>query len=193
MEKATLIILAGGKSSRFGRDKSLLELDGKRIVEVNVEMSRPHFDEVMISSNAEAKFGIPGVTELTDTYKEMGPMGGMHSGLTASRNDTVFFAACDMPYFNVSLAMELLRQAEGHMICVPRYGDKTEPLFGVYRKELLPLIEELLDDGRRSLRDLMVRTDTLYFDCSGWMSENGAEDAFYNINYQEDFEKVKTR
>lgn len=190
MEKATLIILAGGKSSRFGRDKSLLELGGKRIVESTVEKCLPLFDEVLISSNSESKFGIPGIKELSDTYKGMGPMGGMHSGLSASRNDAVFFAACDMPYFSTELAMELLKRAEGHDICIARNEEKIEPLFGVYRKSLLPLITQLLEAGERSMRSLLERADTEYFDCSAWLSENGAGNAFYNINYQEDFENL---
>ena len=191
MEKATLVILAGGKSSRFGKDKSQMRINGRPLIEINVEKSRPVFDEILISSNAESKFGIPGIRELSDTYIGMGPLAGILSGLSESRNEAVFFAACDMPFFNIDLAKEILSALEGHDICVPVNGEKTEPLFGVYRKTLIPVITELLDNDMRSMRCLLDRADTFYFDCADWLSEHGAENAFYNVNYQQDFEKIQ--
>ena len=191
MEKVSFVLLAGGKSSRFGRDKSLLTINGRTLVETTIEKSRPLFDEIFISSNAENKFGIPGIGELSDTYKDAGPLSGIHSGLSASRNDAVFFAACDMPYFNTELAGELISRGKDHEICIPKTDNKIEPLFGVYRKSLIPIIEELLTAGIKSIRALIEKADTNYFDCTEWLLSHGASNAFYNINYQEDFNKLK--
>ncbi len=190
MEKVSFVLLAGGKSSRFGRDKSLLTIDGRPLVEATIEKCRPLFDELFVSSNAENKFGISGICELSDTYKDSGPMSGIHSGLTASRNEAVFFAACDMPYFNAELAAEIISRAEGSEICIPIVGGKSEPLFGVYKKRLLPIIEELLKEGVYSIRALLEKADTCYFDCTEWLLARSAQNAFYNINYQEDLSRL---
>ena len=193
MEKTTLVILAGGKSSRFGRDKSLVEINGRRLVETTVMKCLPVFDEVMISSNRDSKFGIPGVPELKDVYLEHGPLGGVHSAFLAARNDAVFFAACDMPFFNVELAQLIIENAENHDACVPRVGEKIEPLFAVYRKSLLPKTVELLEAGRQSLRDLIEVCDTNILDCTEWVEEHRAQDAFFNMNYEADLERLQNK
>ena len=193
MEKTTLVILAGGKSSRFGRDKSLVEINGQRLVETTVKKCLPVFDEVMISSNRDSKFGIPGIFELKDVYIGMGPLGGVHSAFLAARNDAVFFAACDMPFFNVELAQLIIENAAGHDACVPRVGEKLEPLFAVYRKRLLPKTVELLEAGRQSLRDLMEVCDTNILDCTEWVEEHAAQDAFFNMNYEADLERLQNK
>ena len=191
MENTTLVILAGGKSSRFGRDKSLEKIDGKSIVERTVEKCLPVFDEVMISSNRKAKFGIPGVPELSDVYVGMGPLGGIHSALLAAKNDAVFFAACDMPFFSVDLAQHIVEAGADINACVPRVGEKTEPLFGVYRKALLPLVVQMLEEGDRSLHHLLARADARILDCTDWVAAHGEENAFFNMNYQADLETLK--
>jgi len=191
MEKTTLVILAGGKSSRFGRDKSLEKIDGKSIVERTVEKASPVFDEVLISSNRAAKFALPGVPELTDTYIGMGPLGGIHAAMLAAKNDAVFFAACDMPFFSVELAKYIIENSAGTDACVPRAGEKTEPLFGVYRKALLPLIVRMLEEGDRSLHHLLSRAEAKILDCTDWVREHGETNAFFNMNYQADLEALK--
>ncbi|MBR6259144.1 MAG: molybdenum cofactor guanylyltransferase [Oscillospiraceae bacterium] len=193
MEKTTLVILAGGKSSRFGRDKSLVEINGRRLVETTVMKCLPVFDEVMISSNKDSKFGIPGVPELKDVYLDMGPLGGVHSAFLAARNDAVFFAACDMPFFNTDLAQLIIENSAGREACVPKVGEKIEPLFAVYRKSLLPKTMELLKAGRKSLRDLMEVGDTNILDCTVWVEEHGAQDAFFNMNYEADFQRLQKK
>ena len=192
MEKTTLVILAGGKSSRFGRDKSLLELNGRRIVEMTVDLCRDTFDDILIVSNDKKnkKFGIPGVPELKDIYKGAGPMGGMHVAFLNVRTSAVFFVACDMPYFNVELAKMLVEQLDEYDACVPRMGGKVEPLFAVYRMSVFQRLVFALDDGRRSLHDFIEEVNTNIVDCDEWIKEHNAENAFVNMNYQEDYDKL---
>ncbi|BDF66300.1 putative molybdenum cofactor guanylyltransferase [Oscillospiraceae bacterium] len=187
-----LILLAGGKSSRFGRDKTQLELAGRRLVPAIVDACRPFCGELFVVSNAQGKFGLPGVTELRDIYPDTGPLGGIHAGLTASQSEKNLVVACDMPFFSPELAQRLLEESGGHLACVPRVGDKLQPLLAVYDRALLPRAEELLRAGRRPVRGLYEDTDTLFLDCGDWCrgGEAAPGSPFYNINYPEDFTRL---
>lgn len=192
MDAPALILLAGGKSTRFGRDKTGLELAGRPIVRSTVDACRPFCGELFLVSNAQDKFALPGVTELRDRYPDAGPLGGIHAGLSASACGKNLVVACDMPFFSPALALRLLEGCRGHMACVPRVEDRLQPLFAVYDRALLPRAEELLQAGRYSVRGLYEGTDTLCLECGDWCREGEAAPGspFYNINYPEDLERL---
>jgi molybdopterin-guanine dinucleotide biosynthesis protein A len=77
--KTTAIILAGGKSSRFGGDKTILPLGNRLLIHHLVEACNKFADEVLIIGNQQNKFAIEGVREISDIFKEMGPLGGFHA------------------------------------------------------------------------------------------------------------------
>lgn len=110
--KTTAIILAGGKSSRFGADKTTLPWGNRLIIHHLVEACNKFADEVLIISNQQNKFAIEGVREISDIFKEKGPLGGFHAGMEAARYDKIFFTACNMPLFNLELAQKLLTQLD---------------------------------------------------------------------------------
>jgi molybdopterin-guanine dinucleotide biosynthesis protein A len=186
----TVIILAGGKSKRFRQDKTLLKLDGAGLlIESIVARCRGLFDEILIMSNQENKFGIEGTTEVSDIFPGLGPIGGIHGGLRFMKGSTALVAACDMPFFDPALAEKLLALSDGFDAVIPRDGGKFQPLFAVYKKSMLPVFEAHILRG--SLRPLNVVRDvrTRYVDRKEWvvMEENKGKDIFYNINYQKDY------
>lgn len=187
---AALILLAGGKSSRFGRDKTLLRWDDQLVVERIIRLAAPLFREVLLVSNHPGKFALEGVEELCDLYPEMGPLGGIHAGLTAARCDTVFVTACDMPFFHRALARQLLDHAPRYEAALPRDGEAVEPLFAMLRRgPALAEAERMLSQGRRRMRDLYQRLDTCYLDREDWLGQapEGDRDLFFNINHPEDY------
>lgn len=186
--KTTAIILAGGKSSRFGRDKSMLVWNGRRIMEHLVERCSDIADEVLVVSNAKEKFGIPGVCELTDIYKGMGPLGGIHAGLRRASHDTVFVTACDMPLFHPELAEKLLSYSTRYEAAVPVANGRIQPLFAMLKKTPALLVaESMLRADQRRLRGLYEQLHTCYYS-----QHEQAEDPdlFFNINYPADFERL---
>ena len=186
--KTTAIILAGGKSSRFGRDKSLLILNGQRIVEYLVEQCYQFADEVLIVSNSDAKFRIPGVRELSDIYPEKGPLGGIHAGLTHAKGDTVFVTACDMPMFDLELARELVALSSEYEAALPVADGRLQPLFAMLRRApALRAAERMLYSDLRKLRFLYDRLKTCYLYST---TQEEPKDLFFNINYPADFERL---
>ena len=106
--KMTAVILAGGKSSRFGRDKSLLTVDGRLLLERSLDNWGSLFAEVIIVSESGGKFSfLKDVKETADIYRGRGPLGGVHAGLKLSSSPWSFVAACDMPHIDKELIAHL--------------------------------------------------------------------------------------
>lgn len=181
--KTTAIILAGGKSSRFGADKTTLPWGNRLIIHHLVEACNKFADEVLIISNQQNKFAIEGVREISDIFKEKGPLGGFHAGMEAARYDKIFFTACDMPLFNLELAQKLLTQLDqGAEAAIPRHGERTEPLFSaILRPAALSKATAMLQQDNRRLMDFFRQLNTSYLECQ-------EEDFQFNLNRQEDYQ-----
>lgn len=192
MERATLAILAGGKSRRFGEDKALVKINGATVTEEMVHKCASLFDEILICGSGSPKFSIPGIREIGDIYCDAGPMGGLHAALSCARNDTLFIMACDMPFFSVELAEHILAEGEGCPLCLPCAEGKAEPLFAMYRREVLPMVTELLETGKLSMLRLLDYPGAKLLECSQWLSSKNCRHAFYNMNFKADFEKIRS-
>lgn len=87
--KTTGVILAGGKSSRMGTDKSILIFHEKTFIDNNVNIFKEVVDEIIIVSNQHNKYGYKDIQEVSDIYQDMGPLAGIHAGILAAEHDTV--------------------------------------------------------------------------------------------------------
>ena len=194
--RTAALILAGGKSSRFGTDKSMLTIHGERMIETQVAKCRSLCDEVLILCGEKEKFHLDGVREVPDICPGQGPLGGIMAGMLDSRAELFFVLACDMPMFSVELAQKLLEKCgDGHDACIPRDGERLEPLCAVYRKSALPHIQQMLSQGEHRVRALFPQIRTAYLEREEW-PQNGEgasltaqEDMFYNINYPDDYDR----
>ena len=118
MSKAiSSILLAGGKSSRMGKDKARLKLDGRLMVLQGVARKLLTIsDEVIVSTDGRRYKNLNvGVKWVDDVYPGVGCLGGIYSGLKEASSDYALVVACDMPFLN----LELLR----YMIALPRDYD----------------------------------------------------------------------
>jgi len=102
--KVASIILAGGKSLRLGRNKALETLNGKSLIEHVIERLRPLSSQLLIVTSQEFELPIACRAEmLVDIYPGSGPLGGIYTGLRASRSSSSIVVACDMPFLNTEL------------------------------------------------------------------------------------------
>lgn len=182
----TALILAGGKSSRFGSDKSLLMLHKKLIVQHLVDCCTHFADEVFIISNHKNKFGIDGIYEICDCYQSMGPLGGIHAGLRTSANEKIFVTACDMPFFQISLAEKMLQLLDVYDAVIPCFQNQYEPLFSAMRRDAaLPVAENMLRKNQKRMMQMFTQLHTYAWSCTEQEHKN-----FYNINYKEDYKQL---
>lgn len=183
----TAVILAGGKSRRFGIDKAGLEINGVKIIEMIVEKCRSFFSEILVVGG---NFYIPGTRFISDIYKDAGPLGGIHAGLASSVNEVCFVVACDMPNFSLPLARRLLESVEGYDIAIARTGEYIQPLYAVYRKSVLPMAEQLLFENENAIRKLYDMAGVRYVEIPA-NEDEPQNSVFFNINHREDYELYK--
>lgn len=158
LQEASAVVLAGGASTRMRTDKGLLPVGDRPLVLHVVDQLRGRFREVLVSANDPAAYAFTGLPVVRDREPGQGPLMGIASALEASRSDTLFVVACDIPEVDLPLARRLLAEASQYDCVVPRLGpDLLEPLFAVYRRSALPAIREALAAGERKIRRVFPR------------------------------------
>lgn len=193
------LILAGGLSSRMGRDKGLLELRGQPLVLWVVERMRTVVDEIAVSTsstnNAAYREVLPSdVACVSDTALQMGPLGGWLSGLPALRGEYVAVAPCDGPLYSALLAHRLFELAQDHDGAVPRLQRFFEPLHAVYHREhLLEAVKKTLAMGLDRPVHTYAHLDIVQVDEPTIRAVDPELDSFQTANTPEEFEKVKRR
>lgn len=194
--KIGCIILAGGKSSRMGEDKALLEYEGKYFIEkIAEELS--FFEEKIIARGNNSV-----LTEITDSswkvipdiYPDHGPMGGLHAALKECRSDAMLVVTCDMPLITKELAKQICDEMYEQqrilddnidtLIIVTDDG-KYHPLCGVYKKELYQSMEELLRENNNRMMSVLKNHCTKYMNLDNKTSKQLA-----NVNTKEDYRQI---
>lgn len=184
-EDATAVILAGGKSSRLGRDKALVEIGGKPLIECIRDRLKPNFTELLISANDPEKYAFLGEKIVPDSILNSGPLGGIEACLESASHDRVVFVPCDVPDFDLPLLRRMLADVEGFDGVVPVTSEGMyEPLFAVYRRSVLPLVRESLDSGRK-------RVIGFYESCRMKQVHLRDDCRLRNLNTPEDFKRYE--
>ncbi len=186
--RATAIILAGGTSGRMGTDKALLPINDRSMIEIIYRQLRGSFDQILVSADRPEKFAFLGAELVCDRIAGQGPLMGIASALGASDNELNFVVACDIPYIDMTFVARMLAQAAetDAMIVVPRGDDQNyEPLFAVYRKNALPLINEALAAGKRKISDVFGPCPVRYIKLRA--------KGFTNLNTRTDYEQFRTK
>jgi molybdopterin-guanine dinucleotide biosynthesis protein A len=162
-EKASVIVLAGGKSIRMGRDKAWMMLDGEPLIERVVRRLLPLAAEVLVSGTDSQRYEallrrLPVAGRVVaDQYPGFGPLAGMQAGLSAAGNDLALVVAADMPFVNITLLRHLIDLAPGYDGVVPngrdprKHAGGLEPLHALYRRSCLPAIEKHLAANDRQV------------------------------------------
>jgi molybdopterin-guanine dinucleotide biosynthesis protein A len=151
----TAFILAGGKSTRMGRDKAFVPWEGRTLLERALEVTHTVSSGTRIVG-AKTKFEEYGIV-VEDIYPDRGPLAGIHAALRASDKDLNLVLAVDLPFVTPALLSYLVDRAlETHKLAiVPRLAAGWEPLCAVYRKEFADVAEEALLAGRNAIHPLL--------------------------------------
>jgi molybdopterin-guanine dinucleotide biosynthesis protein A len=143
----TGVILAGGESTRMGKNKALIEINGKRIIDRTVSLFREVFDDVLLVTNTPLDYIELKVRIVTDLVSGKGSLGGIYTGLFFSSSPKAFFVGCDMPFLDRRVIQYFLSLAQTADIVVQRTKDYWQPLHAIYPRTLLKPIERLLQQG----------------------------------------------
>ena len=147
----TGVILAGGESTRMGKNKAFIEINGKRIIDRTVSLFREIFDDVLLVTNTPLDYIELKIRIVTDLVPGKGSLGGIYTGLFFSSSPKAFFVGCDMPFLDRRVIQYFLSLAQTADIVVQRTKDYWQPLHAVYPRTLLKPIERLWQQGELAI------------------------------------------
>ena len=188
----TAMILAGGKSSRMGFDKQLLELDHKTLAVRMAEELLNHFERVIVVTKTPELYENVDVMTCSDIYPGQGPISGIHAAFCQSDAEVLFVVACDMTGFSKAYAMHQAERMieEKTEACVTMNGEKMEPFHGFFSRSLLPDLEQRLTDPQapKSLYQLLKNHAVTEIDIEEMRKYADPEGIFTNLNTPQDYQ-----
>ncbi len=183
----TGVILAGGRSSRMGRDKSLLPYNGRPLIETVFKTLSELFADVVVVTDRPDDYGFLPCPKIPDIHAGQGSLAGVHAGLKRSRNERIFVVACDMPHLDKDLIHWLAGIGTAAPALVPESGGGLEPLHAFYSKAALPAIEEAITSGNRKILDLLENIGAEIVPAAEVARHSPDFRSFMNLNTPEDY------
>lgn len=188
----TLSLQAGGKSSRMGQDKALLDFDGQPLIQHILNRLDSLANEIFITTNHPDGYRYLGLPLIPDIIPDRGPLGGLFTALSAATNPLVAVVACDLPFASPGIlkaCRDLLLSDSSLDAAIPGTTHGLEPLHAVYRRETcLPVIKAALDAGKWKMiawhANAKVHVLTLRGDTA--LDPEGL--AFWNVNTPDELE-----
>ena len=190
---ATAVVLAGGKSSRMGRPKSMLPFGDEPLITHIVGALQRLFAETVVVAAPEQELPSLPARLVRDEVAYQGPVGGIYYGLKAAGGKFSFVTSCDVAFLNPRLIAHLISQIRDYDVVVPWWEERYQPLHAVYRRDVLPLLEGQLQRGELrpvylfdKVRTCKVGEEEIRgFDPEGW--------SFFNMNTPDDYARALQR
>jgi molybdopterin-guanine dinucleotide biosynthesis protein A len=187
-------ILAGGESSRMGRDKALLELNGEALIVRVTRLLESVAGACAVIGDTVRLEGLA-LRVVADDFPGAGPLGGIATALRASSVEWNLIVACDLPY----LTREWLEFLIGRALrsdadaVVPMNERGAEPLCAMYRKRAEGAIRAALDRGTRKVTDGLADVRIEFIEPGEWKGFDSDGLLFKNMNSPADYEEAKAQ
>ena len=189
------VVLAGGKSKRFGEDKNQIKLGDKTLLEHVLSKINNKFEEILIvsSHNLEIKKS-ENITIIPDCFDDFGPLAGVLSSMKWIKENQkkykwVATFPSDTPFFDISIIEEYKKRINinDSSLYFIKSNNKRHNIFGLWSIDLLDVLEDdLKNNNFRKVEDWADKIGVKTIDI-----EVNEFDPFFNINTKEDFEKAK--
>jgi molybdenum cofactor guanylyltransferase len=190
-------VLAGGGSTRFGRDKALVAFAGKPMLERMIELMRSITENVsIVSSNGQ--YSNFGAEIVEDRWSGEGPLGGIVTALLhTQKNDPNcewdFVVSCDMPFLTLEWMAFLAERAQRStaQVLLPRSTTGPEPLCACWRTNSVTTLQQAFERGVRKVTEgiNLLRAEVL--DERDWKRFDNAGRLFWNMNTLADYEEAR--
>ena len=188
------VILAGGRSVRFGRDKSAEVIAGRSLLQRVVDAVGPIAAEiVVVRATGMRSPAVRSETALrhAEDVREGGALAGLYTGLLTARQPAALVLGCDMPL----LSRPLLRYLRGLLdesvdVVMPLWEGKKEPLHAFYRRTCLSAIEKALVEGERRLVHFLPDVRVRYVSHDDLRRLDPEGRSFRNVNQPSDLARI---
>lgn len=193
MANFTLAIVAGGKSTRMGRDKSFVPLNGRPLIEHVLERTRDLGQaETILIVNQPALYAHLGLPMFADLLPDKGSLGGIYTAIHHSGTPYTLCVACDMPFLNARLLRYQVSLAPDYDVVVPRVEQYPEGLHAVYSQSCLPAIRSRLAADRLKVIGFYQEVRVRYLDEQEWQRFDPEGLSFRNINTPGELDAAST-
>ncbi|PYK11779.1 MAG: hypothetical protein DME65_06225 [Verrucomicrobia bacterium] len=181
------VLLAGGESTRMGRDKATLEWHRLPLWACQLEKLRALTSNIFVSTRCAVPWRPADVKLVIDESPSRGPLSGLTASLAVIETDCLLVLAVDMPFITLSHLKKLRDSAEPGVGAVPVVSGKVEPLAAVYPKRARSIFAEALKGTDHSLQRVVRRLTAL--ELVREIPIGAAADHFYrSINYPTDLQ-----
>lgn len=188
----TGVILAGGKSRRMGFNKAEAEMHGESMLIRMIDKLKTVTPTIIVSVGSTRYPNIP-LTQVVDEYQECGPIGGIYSVLKASSSSFNLVVSCDIPLVSVTLLKYIVDRAikADSTITVPIDEEgQIQMMCAVYRKDVLPILEQQINQRAFKMKDLLDLVSVEYVNISR-KHPLYREYAFMNVNNPSNLEEAR--
>lgn len=192
MRQISLLIIAGGKSSRLGEDKRFVEVGGETLIEKILKKSaaekfaeiflcvEENFSEIeMLAEKYHAKI-------LVDEIKNCGPLSAISSGLQKIKNSWALAVSIDQPFFEFEILEPLIKNFSKNLAVIPEVGGKFQMLSAFYHKSAGEIFLQEILSGRRKIFDAVKKIPHEFIKLN-------CDEKFFNVNTQADLKLARGR
>jgi molybdopterin-guanine dinucleotide biosynthesis protein A len=194
-------VLAGGASSRFGRDKALVRFGAIPLLQEIVQLAQTCTSEVAVVAGAQKYVDLVGEFEIIeDRWPGEGPLGGIitalqHTAATDRSAEWNLILSCDMPFLTAEWLQFLVAHARDSapeiQVILPHSAHGPEPLCACYRTSAAHPLKNVFDRGVRKVTQALKEVRTEVLDESVWKRFDSAGRLFWNMNTPADFEEAQ--
>jgi molybdopterin-guanine dinucleotide biosynthesis protein A len=183
-------VLVGGESRRFGEDKTLFPIKGKRCVEYVVDALKCVCDEVFLVGKDPSKyFSLKGVKFVKDAFAEQGALIGIYTALRSAKTDRILVVGADMPLIKPPVVRHLLDNYR-EPITIYCVKGKLYPLFGVYARSVLKDLEVYIQTGNKKVIEFIKKVGYHCITEEEVLRFDPELQSFINMNTKEDLQTI---
>lgn len=184
----SVVIQAGGQSSRMGMDKGLLLLRDKPLVRWVADQVDELADELLLISNQPENYARFGWPVYSDLIPGIGALGGLYTALSVAAGERIFVLACDMPFINLGVLHAMLARPESCQVVIPQLQDDQalEPFRALYHRSCQQPILNAIQSGKRRAISFFDDVQVCYFPWDEIKKYDPEGRSFFNINTPED-------
>lgn len=187
----TGIILAGGQSRRFGRNKVVETLSGQTLIERVAQRLLPLTRNLILVTNSSPAptAVLESAVVVSDIFPDKGPLGGIYSGLHHSKTSVNIVVAGDMPFLNAALLTHMVGLITGFDAVIPQWQNtQIEPLHGIYSTACLPVMQKCLENDQLAIAGCLKQLRVRFLSEPEFKTIDPEALSFFNINRQSDID-----
>lgn len=188
----SVIIIAGGESSRMGTNKAFVKLGGRPLIEHVLERVAPlGQDETLLITNRPDEYLHLDLPMYSDVLPDKGALGGIYTAIHYSQYDHALVVACDMPFVNTALLEYMLSLRAGFDVVVPIVDRHPQGLHAIYSKNCLGPIRQRLETNHLKVIGFYDDVRVRYLEPAEYQPIDPQGLSFFNVNTPDELEQAR--